>query len=125
MLLLIYMLELVDSGGKVQQDKLYRAIQQFYVQRNNNNLKVELDDSDIQRKISHLTEDTVKRVMDINAFKVIKDKGFINKKTINNLDYIYFNPALWKELRPDDIHNLKDILNQKLELYYKARVEGD
>ncbi len=124
-LLLMHMLELADREGKVKQDELYKSIQQFYVQRNNSNLKVELDDSDIQREISHLTEDTVKRVMDINAFKVVKDKGFIDKTTIDNLEYIYFDPALWKELKPDDIHNLKDILNQKLELYYKTRVGGD
>ena len=120
MLLLIYMLELADSEGKVQQDVLYRSIQQFYTDRNNNGLKAELDDSDIQREINNLTIDTVKRVMDTNSFKVIKNKGFINKKTIDGLDYIYFEPTLWQELKPEDIDNLKDILNKKLKLYYKT-----
>ncbi len=122
--LLMYMLKLVDDEGKVQQDELYKSIQQFCIQRRNNNLKVELGDSDIQKEIDNLTVDIVKRVINANAFRVIKNKGFINKKTIDNIEYIYFEPTLWNELKPDDIHNLEDILNQKLKLYYKTRV-GD
>ncbi len=124
-LLLIHMLELVDDEGKVQQDELYRSIQQFCIQRNNNNLKVELGDSDIQREIDNLTVDTVKRVMNANAFRVIKDKGFINKKTIDDRDHIYFEPTLWQEFKPEDIDNLKDILNKKLKLYYKTYLEDE
>lgn len=120
MLLLIHMLGLVDSEGKVQQDELYRSIQQFYMDRNNKGLKAEADNSDIQREIDNLTVSTVKRVMDTNPFKVIKDKGFINKKTIDGIDYTYFEPALWQEFKPEDIDNLKDILNKKLKLYYKT-----
>ncbi|HZJ76225.1 MAG TPA: AAA family ATPase [Oscillospiraceae bacterium] len=123
-ILLIHMLKLADNEGKVQQNELYRAIQQFYIQRNNNNLKAELGDSDIQREIDNLTVDTVKRVMDTNPFKVIKDKGFINKKIIDGLDYIYFEPTLWQELKLEDIDNLKNILNKKLKLYYKTNL-GD
>lgn len=60
MLSLIHMLELVDSGGKMQRDILYRSIQQFYIDRNNNGLKAELDGSNIQKRINNLTVDTVK-----------------------------------------------------------------
>ncbi|MFW5649557.1 MAG: McrB family protein [Candidatus Alkaliphilus sp. MAG34] len=120
MLLLIHMLELADSEGKVQQDVLYKSIQQFYINRNNKGLRAEADNSDIQREIDNLTIDTVKRIMDTNPFRVIKDRGFINKKTIDGIDYIYFEPALWQEFKPEDIDNLKDILNKKLKLYYKT-----
>lgn len=123
--LLIYMFELVDDEGKVEQDELYKGIQQFYVNRNSNNLKADVDGSVIQKEINNLTLNTVRRVMNANAFRVIRDKGFIDVKKVDGLDYIYFEQELWGEVRLENIDSIKELLNQKLELYYKIRIEAE
>ncbi len=123
MVLLIYMLELADNEGNINQDELYENIHQYYVKRNNKNLKVELSDSAIQKEISNLTVATVKKTINSNAFNVIKNKGFINKKIIDDITYIYFVQELWKELKYYDTDKLKGLLKEKLELYYKNYVK--
>jgi len=62
--------------------------------------------------------------MNSNALKVIRDKGFINKKVIKDNNYIYFVPELWNELKLYDRSKLKNRLKEKLQLYYKTIVEG-
>ena len=60
--------------------------------------------------------------MNENAYKVINNQGYIHKETIDHKEYLCFNNELWNSLNEEDLSELKDILNAKLELYYKERV---
>lgn len=123
-LFLLYMFQLVDKEGKVDETELYKSIKHFYIDRNSNKLKAETGNSLIQKEINNLTLDGVRAIMNRNAFRVIKKQGYIDIREIDKSNYIYFQPDLWRQLTLEGINRTKNILEEKLRLYYRERL-GD
>ncbi|WZL71762.1 AAA family ATPase [Clostridiaceae bacterium 35-E11] len=124
LMLLLHLFILADSEGKADYDMVCKSICQMYLARYRKGLLIEEKDSPIQREAEQLNKDIIKRVMNDNAYKVIHDKGYINKKTLENVEYIHFDKVLWGVLNKEDIQALKETLKNKLEIYYKERVDN-
>lgn len=124
LMLLLHMLNLADQEGKVDYDVVCGSIAEMYLARHREGLLMEQNDSSIQKEAEQLNKNVIKRVMNDNAYKVIHDKGYINKKILKGVEYIYFDKALWEVLNEEDIKELKEILKDKLEIYYKERVDN-
>lgn len=123
--MLLSLLNLIDEDGKAKYDDICSYILDIYLDRYKNGLLAEAKSSDIQRKIETLSINTVKSIMNDNPYKAISGKGYINKKTINEVEYIAFNKELWNEFTGQDKENLRDILTDKLNLYYLENGLGE
>lgn len=119
--LLMSLLKLADDDGKAVYEDVCSDIRDMYLNRHKNGLAAEEMVSDIQREIENLTVNTVKKVMNENSYNVINKKGYIFKENIDTIEYLRFNKNLWNEFTKEDKENLKDILNDKLALYYNFK----
>ncbi|WP_207653885.1 MrcB family domain-containing protein [Clostridium sp. BSD9I1] len=124
LVLLIELLNNVNSEGKGNCKKIYEDITNYYIERHRSGLPAESSDSKIAQNINNLSLSIVKSVINENAYKVVKNQGYIYTAQINRKEYLCFNDELWRALSIQDLMNLNSILNTKLELYYKERVKG-
>ncbi|RMD01104.1 hypothetical protein D9O40_09045 [Clostridium autoethanogenum] len=118
LVLLIALLELADFEGKTVYDDICSYIKDFYIEKHKKGLSVETSDSEIQRSIENLEVNTVRKVMNENPYNVISKEDYIFKEHVDDVEYLSFNTELWNEFTEEDMENLKDILNYKLNKYY-------
>ncbi|MFD3157932.1 McrB family protein [Haloimpatiens sp. FM7330] len=123
--LLLALLKLSDKDGKAVYDDVCEDIKSMYLDRYKKGFQAEENVSDIQRKIENLSVSTVKRIMNENPYSFINQKGYIYKQQINEVEYLRFNDELWSEFTEDDKEDLKDILEDKLNLYYSNKNLGE
>lgn len=112
--LLKAMLECCDENGKVLIDDVAEYFIKFYEDRKNKNLYVEKPNSiycrdEIDRKL-------VKRNIFENPFKRFEDMRFLRKS--KDIEYIEFNPYVWKKLSEEEKDWIKVLCDEKLEEYY-------
>lgn len=125
LVLLMSLLHTADKDGKGDYDKVCSRIIDIYNERSSKGFPVETKDSDIQSNSFSLTINIIKKVMNENAYKVISSKGYILKKDFDGIEHLCFDVELWKELSEEDKECLKEILRDKLQLYYRERVDKD
>lgn len=124
LLLLLELINNLDQEGKASYEKVCEGIWSFYKERHNKGLLAEQNDSKIQSQIDHLTIGIVKSVITENAYKVISEKGYLQKSEENGIEYVSFNNELWSELLEEDLDKLKKILRAKIDIYYETRVNA-
>lgn len=123
LVLLMALLALADDEGKAEYEAVCKTIYKMYMDRYEAGLKVEQSDSRIQKEISVLSINIIKSVMDENAYKVINEKGYIFKRQIGEEEYLCFNTQLWNEFSEKELVELKNVLKEKLAMYYRERVD--
>ncbi|MCT4617870.1 MAG: DUF3578 domain-containing protein [Marinisporobacter sp.] len=125
LMLLLQLLNLVNREGKADYDKVCEGICKVYLAKHTAGGLVETPDTEIQKKIDRLDKNFVKREMNKNPYNVIHKKGYIHLEKIKDIEYLCFDEVLWRELSEEDKENLRTILTDKLELYYRERVERE
>ncbi len=125
LVLLLALINNVDNEGKAEYDIVCKEILDFYKKRYEQGLLVEQNDSKIQTDVESLSLNLIKTIMNENAYKVINNKGYIIKKSIDRREYIAFKQELWRSLNSNDLELLEENLKGKLRAYYTTRVEKE
>jgi superfamily II DNA or RNA helicase len=112
--LLKAMLDYCDENGKVLIEDIVDYFIDFYEYRKNKNLFVEKPDSvyckdPIDRKLA-------KRNIFEKPFKRFEDMRFLRKS--KDIEYIEFNPFIWKRLSEEEKTWIKTVCDEKLKEYY-------
>jgi 5-methylcytosine-specific restriction enzyme B len=122
LVLLLNLLKGSNNEGQASYHTVCEKITSFYLDTYKKYSKAEAENIEIEKKINSLTINSVKSIMNDNAYRVIKEKGYIFKKN-NEDELLCFSEELWKELSDYDKENLIDILDSKLKIYYQQRVD--
>ena len=116
--------DLMDKDGKCYSVDVANKFRQFYVDRVNAG---KVADVDVDKRIEFIRESSIKDiyiVITANPFKVISDKGFMYKTNQSfELEQICFDDNLISQLTADDISEIKEIVDKKLDLYF-SKIDG-
>lgn len=121
---LITFFELLDDQGMAKTIEVARDFKRFYENRKQIGL---IPDSDVEPRVENIENSSVSQVLSMikdNPYKVINDKGFVNLKTIDDVEYFCLDRDLHMELEPTDRKNIIEILKDKLDLYYSKIDNG-
>lgn len=111
--------ENMDAEGKATAAKVAAAFRNYYVARVETGKE---PDFDVEPRIRNVKESSIDQILAVikdNPYRVINEKGYLSYKTINDIDYFCLNPELFAELDSSSIHELKSILDYKLNKYYQ------
>ena len=118
------MLDLMDKNGKCYSVDVANKFRQFYVDRVTAG---KISDVDVDKRIEFIKDSSIRDAYNViiaNPFKVISDKGFMHKTNQSfELEQICFDKKLIAELTDDDISEIKEIVDKKLDLYF-SKIDG-
>ncbi len=118
------MFDLMDEDGKCYSVDVANKFKQFYVDRVNAG---KVPDVEVDYRIGSVKNSSVKDIYNVivsNPFSVIKDKGFMYKTNERfESEQICFDEELISQLSDDDISEIKQIVDKKLELYF-LKIDG-
>lgn len=115
---LITFFELSDDQGMARIIDVARGFKKFYENRKQSGL---IPDVDVESRIENIENSSVNQVLSVikdNPYKSIHDKGFMEMKRIDDVEYFCLAEDLHTELESTDKQNIVEILNNKLDLYY-------
>lgn len=113
----------MDQEGKVSAAKVAEVFKNYYVARVDSGKE---PDFDVEPRIRNVKESSIEQILAVikdNPFRVINEKGYVSFKTINDVDYFCLNTELVSELDSSSIVDLQEILDYKLNKYFKLRDE--
>ena len=113
--------ELMDVAGCAFAYDVSKRVKEFYMKR------VELGkipDAQVESRIENITQSSVQDVYSVilsNPFKHISENGFLLKRTTaEGKEQFYLPPQLVQELTSDDLQKVREILEDKIKLYYSV-----
>jgi len=113
--LLIGLIQLADSSGKIKIPELVAFFRAFYLQRLQNGQIVETPGSRMER-ITELSDAAIEMIMLANPFEKFERRKFI--RHLKELTWLKFDPVLWKSLTEQDKTDLKQLAQTALLEYY-------
>lgn len=115
--LLLGLLHLADSTGKVRVQDLLSFFKSFYLERLQAGKIVEKPGSRMER-IADLSDAEIESIMLANPFEKFERRKFVRR--LKELTLLKFEPALWKRLTVEDKEALRAIAQTALMEYYQA-----
>ncbi len=125
LILLKFLLQLIDAEGKAKEIDVARRFKRFYEERKARDL---LPDMNVDPRIRNIDTSTINQVIAVirdNPLKVISDKGFVQRKSINGEEYYFFSHELMKELTEKDKQELSELIDKKIKLYFERVDAGE
>lgn len=113
--LLKAMLEYANDKGKVPIEDIVDYFMDYYEDRKNKGLIVEKSKSPYCK--DSCTRKEIERNIFSNPFDKYEQMNFMKKS--KDVEYIEFNPNIWKKLTHEDKKHIEKICNKKLEEYFK------
>jgi len=119
--MLLALLDTVDSQGRAQVLEVARRFQSFYKDRREAGLVVERPGS---RKVpvDELDEPGIRRLMLEMPFEKFERRRFL--KYDSDLAYIRFEPRLWRQFAAADLQQIRDLCTRSIHAYYQ-RLQAD
>ncbi len=121
---LITFFELSDAQGTARTIDVARGFKKFYENRKQGGF---IPDVDVESRIENIENSSVNQVLSVikdNPYKSIHDKGFMEMKRIDDVEYFCLAEDLHTELESTDKQNIVEILTNKLDLYYSKIDNG-
>jgi len=115
------MLRLVNDKGQVELGALVNYFRNFYEQRADAGLQIEVSGAVINR-VKEMNDFDVARLMLTMPFEKFERKFFLEHR--KDLNQVAFVPALWKRLTLKDKKELIGICDRQIERYYARRLES-
>jgi superfamily II DNA or RNA helicase len=115
--LLLGLLQLADTNGKVKIPELVNFFRNFYLQRLQADEIVEKPGSRMER-VAELNDAAIESIMLANPFEKFERRKFIHR--LKELTLLKFDPTLWKRLTDPDKDQLKAIAETALLNYYQT-----
>jgi len=113
------MLTLVNDKGQAELGALVSYFRNFYEQRADAGLQVEVPNAVINR-VKEMSDFEVARLMLTMPFEKFERKFFLEHR--KDLNQVAFVPALWKRLTTEDKVELTGICDRQIERYYSSRM---
>ena len=107
-----------NASGEIPAYTVSLAFQQFYITRKQNGL---IPDANVDPIIENAEASSVKSVFGLivrNPFDAISRHGFVSKFVKNDKEYFKLQEELAADLRADDIQEILQLIEKKLEFYY-------
>lgn len=114
------LLSLVNDKGQVELGSLVSYFRNFYEQRADAGLQVEVSNAVINR-VKEMSDFDVARLMLTMPFEKFERKFFLEHR--KDLNQVAFVPSLWKRLTAEDKTELIEICDRQIEWYYLRRLE--
>jgi hypothetical protein len=115
------MLTLVNDKGQAELGALVNYFRNFYEQRADAGLQVEVPNAVINR-VKEMSDFDAARLMLTMPFEKFERKFFLEHR--KDLNQVAFVPALWKRLSTEDKAEFIGICDRQIERYYSSRVAG-
>ncbi len=123
LVLLKIIFECKDHLGFVKIIDVVKKFKEFFEKMNKNGL---INDVDLGiEKIEQSSVNDVWQIIKTHPYKAIHDEGFLDiiKKRRDNKVYFLLNTELNDQLSKNDVENILELLNKKLELYF-SKIDG-
>lgn len=114
--MLLAILDCVDSHGKANLADVVGSFRRFYEQRKADGLTVERATARMAN-VESLDDSAVQRVMLEMPFEKFERRKYL--QYARDLAFIRFEPSLWRQLKPADLSKVRDICNESLNKYYE------
>ncbi|QKD81917.1 hypothetical protein HPC62_06625 [Thermoleptolyngbya sichuanensis A183] len=114
--LLLGLLQLADSSGKIKIPDLVTFFKAFYLKRLQNGEIVEKTGSKMVR-IAELSDRDIESILLSMPFEKFERRKFIRR--LKELTLLKFDPVLWKSLTQQDKADLKQLAETALVEYYQ------
>jgi superfamily II DNA or RNA helicase len=113
--MLLALLDNVDSNGRASLAAVVSSFRRFYEQRRQDGLAVEKPNLRLAN-IENLDDATVQRVMIEMPFEKFERRKYL--QYARDLAFVKFAPHLWRQLAPADVKELRRVCEKNLERYY-------
>lgn len=110
--------ENISAAGEVSIDNLVAHFKQYYLTRIQSGFITDVNVDKVIENIERSNFDSIYKLILRNPFDAISKQGFIIKISKDNSEYFKLQKQLFSELSKDDVQNIIEIVNKKLELYY-------
>jgi hypothetical protein len=114
--LLLAMLDSVDSHGRAGLAEVVRKFRGFYEERMREGLVVEKANARMA-KVDGLDDADVQRVMLEMPFEKFERRRYLRYD--RDLAFVRFEPNLWRQLKADDLARLRAICEESIKRYYE------
>lgn len=114
--MLLALLETIDSHGKAKLADVVRAFRKFYEDRKEAGLVIERPVAALAR-VADLDDAEVQRIMLTKPFEKFERRRYL--KYDRDLAYVRFDPALWRRLGADDLDRLRGLCRESIREYYE------
>jgi hypothetical protein len=119
--MLIALLDSVDSHGRAPLAEVVAKFRRFYAARNQAGLVVERATARMD-KVDRLDDSEVQRVMLDMPFEKFERRKYLRYD--RDLAFVRFEPSLWRQLTSDDRANLRAICDESIQKYYERVTES-
>jgi superfamily II DNA or RNA helicase len=116
------LLEHVDDQGKAKLAEVVRSFHAFYLGRHERGEVVERGAAKMGRA-HQLSEDEARELMLSKPFATFERRHYLTYDR-NDLAFIRFRPALWRQLSPDDLASLRRTCDEEIADYYARLTRG-
>jgi superfamily II DNA or RNA helicase len=114
--MLLSLLDNVDVNGKARLSDLTRSFRRFYEQRKEAGLMVERPTARMAQ-VAEMADDDVQRVLLEMPFEKFERRKYL--KYDRDLAFIRFEPALWRQLKEEDLDGLRRTCQESITAYYE------
>jgi superfamily II DNA or RNA helicase len=114
--MMLAILDSVDRHGRAKLADVVARFGQFYAQRRAAGLQVEKATARMS-KTDQLDEVDVQRVMLDMPFEKFERRRYLQYD--HDLAFVRFESRLWRQLKPDDLANLRAICQESIRKYYQ------
>jgi len=115
--LLLAILDQVDDHGRASINDVVQAFHMFYLGRLRRELPVERAVMRMHQA-DRLSQDEVRMVMLGMPFRKFEQRKYLNYDG-RDLSYLRFDPALWRQLTPDDRTTIRSQCESAISEYYE------
>jgi len=119
--MLLALLDCVDSGGRAKLSEVVAKFHEFYQQRKNAGLVVEKPSARMG-KLDRLEVADAQRVMLEMPFEKFERRRYLPYD--RDLAYIRVEPSLWRQLKAEDLAKLRAICQERIDTYYEGLTES-
>jgi superfamily II DNA or RNA helicase len=114
--MLLALLDSIDEKGKAKVTQVVQAFRRFYEQRRAAGLQVDRPTVRMSR-VDGLEETEVQAIMLGMPFEKFERKKYLGYD--RDLAYIRFEPALWRQLKPEDLARIRQTCGEHIGAYYE------
>jgi hypothetical protein len=114
--MLLALLEAIDAEGRAKLGEVVDGFQQFYQGRRAAGQVVERPGAR-QKPVDQLDEGEARQLMIGKPFETFERRRFLRYD--RDLAYVRFDPRLWRQLRPEDMEQIRAECRRSIETYYE------
>jgi superfamily II DNA or RNA helicase len=114
--MLLTLLESIDAEGRARLSAVVEGFRGFYRDRRAAGLVVERPGSR-RKPVDELDEGEARQLMLARPFETFERRRFLRYD--RDLAYVRFDPRLWRQLRPEDLEQIRAECRQSIEAYYE------